>query len=63
MRSYGQWRMHMSTSSVQFGALPIEQACERIAALRFEAIDIWSSFDHCRHLDDAAERLGADGLR
>ncbi|MAE60150.1 MAG: hypothetical protein CMJ49_02210 [Planctomycetaceae bacterium] len=55
--------MRLSTSSVQFGSLPIERVCERIAALGFDAIDIWAEFYACRHLDDAAERLGADGLR
>jgi sugar phosphate isomerase/epimerase len=44
-------------------SLPIEQACERIAKLGFEAIDIWSAHAGCPHLDDVAQRLGADGLR
>ena len=43
--------------------LPIEQACERIAKLGFEAIDIWSAHAGCPHLDDVAKRLGADGLK
>jgi sugar phosphate isomerase/epimerase len=43
--------------------LPIEQACEQIAKLGFEAIDIWSAHDHCPHLDDVAKRLGPDGLK
>ena len=43
--------------------LPIEQACERIAGLGFEAIDIWSAHEGCPHLDDVAERLGPDGLK
>ena len=30
----------------------------RIAALGFEAVDIWSAYDKCPHLDDAATRLG-----
>lgn len=58
-----KWRMRLSTSSIHFMGLPIEQACERIARLGFEAIDIWSAHDHCPHLDDAAERLGPDGLK
>jgi len=57
------WRMRLSTSSIHFKGLPIEQACERIAKLGFEAIDIWSAHEDCPHLDDVAERLGADGLR
>jgi len=58
-----RWAMRMSTSSVHYGSLPIEQACERIANLGFEAIDIWANFGKCKHLDDAAERLGAEGLK
>jgi sugar phosphate isomerase/epimerase len=58
-----KWRMKLSTSSIHFMQLPIEQACEQIAKLGFEAIDIWSAHDKCPHLDDVAERLGADGLR
>jgi len=43
--------------------LPIEQACERIARLGFEAIDIWSAHEGCPHLDDVAKRLGPDGMK
>lgn len=57
------WRMRLSTSSIHFMQLPIEQACERIAKLGFEAIDIWSAHQGCPHLDDVAERLGPDGLK
>ncbi len=55
--------MRLSTSSIHYMQLPIEQACERIAKLGFEAIDIWSAHENCPHLDDVAKRLGADGLR
>jgi sugar phosphate isomerase/epimerase len=58
-----KWRMRLSTSSIHFMQLPIEQACERIARLGYEAIDIWSAHDKCPHLDDVAERLGAEGLK
>ncbi len=57
------WRMRLSTSSIHFMGLPIEQACERIARLGFEAIDIWSAHQGCPHLDDVAKRLGAEGLK
>ena len=57
------WQMRLSTSSIHFSELPLEKACERIAALGFEGIDIWSAFDGCPHLDDAATRLGPEGLR
>ena len=57
------WRMRLSTSSIQFLSLPIEQACERIAQLGYEAIDIWCAYENCPHLDDVAKRLGPDGLK
>ncbi len=58
-----KWRMRLSTSSIHFMQLPIEQACERIAKLGFEAIDIWSAHEGCPHLDDVAKRLRAEGLK
>lgn len=57
------WKMRLSTSSILFDKLPIEQACERIAGLGFEAIDIWSPHQGCPHLDDVLERLGPEGLK
>ena len=57
------WRLRLSTSTIQFLSVPIEQACERIAKLGFEAIDIWCAYESCPHLDDVAQRLGADGLK
>jgi sugar phosphate isomerase/epimerase len=59
----GRWPMRLSTSSIQFAALPFEKACQRIAEMGFEAIDIWSAFGGCTHLDDAQKRLGPDGLK
>jgi sugar phosphate isomerase/epimerase len=56
-------RPRLSTSSIHFKDLPLEQACERIATLGFEAVDIWSAYDNCPHLDEAARRLGPDGLK
>ena len=58
-----RWRMRLSTSSIHFMQLPIEQACERIANLGFEAVDVWSAHEGCPHLDDVAERLGPEGLK
>jgi sugar phosphate isomerase/epimerase len=55
--------MRLSTSSIHFMRLPIEQACEQIAKLGFEAIDIWSAHAGCPHLDDVQNRLGAEGLK
>jgi len=57
------WRMRLSTSSIHFMELPIEEAAARIAGLGFEAIDIWSAHEGCPHLDQVVKRLGADGLR
>ncbi len=57
------WRMRLSTSSIHYMHLPIEQACARIAKLDFEAIDIWSAHEGCPHLDDVAKRLGPNGLK
>ncbi len=57
------WRMRLSTSSIHFMELPIEEACEKISRLGFEGIDIWSAHENCPHLDDIANRLGAEGLR
>ena len=58
-----KWQMRLSTSSIHFTGLPIEQACERIAKLGFKAIDIWSAHAGCPHLDDVAKRLGPEGLK
>lgn len=57
-----KWKLRLAASSIAFSSLPIEQACERIARLGFEAIDIWSPYAKCPHLDDAQTRLGAKGL-
>ena len=57
------WKMRLSASSIEYSKLPIEQACERIAALGFEAIDIWSPHAGCPHLDDVQKRLGPQGLK
>jgi sugar phosphate isomerase/epimerase len=57
------WKLRQSCSSINFTRLPIEEACQRIAALGFEAIDLWSAHAGCPHLDDAQKRLGAEGLK
>jgi sugar phosphate isomerase/epimerase len=57
------WRCRLSTSSILFKDLSLEEACARIAALGFEAVDIWSAYDKCPHLDDAVTRLGPGGLK
>jgi sugar phosphate isomerase/epimerase len=56
------WTMRLSASSMNFLNLPVEQACQRIAQLGFEAVDIWSAHDGCPHLDDVLDRLGPGGL-
>jgi sugar phosphate isomerase/epimerase len=57
------WTMRLSCSSIDFASLPIEEACQRIAALGFQAIDIWSAHAGCPHLDDVQKRLGPAGLK
>jgi sugar phosphate isomerase/epimerase len=57
------WTLRLSASSIAFCRLPIEQACERIARLGFEGIDIWSAYAGCPHLDDIQKRLGPEGLK
>jgi len=56
------WQMRQSTSTVQFGSLSLAKACERIAALGFEAVDIWHSGFGSPHLEEA-EKMGADALK
>ncbi len=62
-KAKSSWKLKLSTSSIHFVHLPIEEACERIAKLGFEAIDIWSAFSGCPHLDDLDKRLGVQGLK
>jgi sugar phosphate isomerase/epimerase len=57
------WHCRLATSSILFKELPLEEACARIAGLGFEAVDIWSAYDNCPHLDDAVKRLGPSGLK
>jgi len=59
----GRWKMRLSCSSIALASLPLDKACEQIAKLGFEAIDIWSAFGGCPHLDDALNRLGPNGLK
>ncbi len=58
-----KWPLKLSTSSNHFRGLSLEQAVERIGKLGFEAIDVWSAYQGCKHLDEAKDRLGADGLK
>ena len=59
----GGWRCRLATSSILFKDLSLDEACGRIAGLGFEAVDIWSAYDKCLHLDDALNRLGPAGLK
>lgn len=59
----GRWKMRLSTSTIHYSKLPVEEACRRIAALGFEAVDVWSAHAGCPHLDDVLGRLGPDGLK
>ena len=58
-----RWPLRLSTSTVQFGSLPVEKACERIAALGFAAVDFWHAGFGSPHLDEIEKRLGAEGLK
>ena len=57
------WKLRLSASSINFQHLPVEQACQRIAELGFQGVDIWSAHDGCPHLDDVFNRLGPEGLK
>ncbi len=57
-----KWQMRLSASTINFMSLSVEEACRRIAALGFEAVDVWSAHAGCPHLDDVLNRLGAEGL-
>jgi sugar phosphate isomerase/epimerase len=57
------WTLRLSASSINFQHLPVEQACQRIAELGFEAVDIWSAHQGCPHLDDVLDRLGPQRLQ
>jgi len=57
------WPLRLSTSSVQFSSLTVEEACARIARLGFEAIDFWHGDFQCPHLDEIEKRLGPAGLK
>ncbi len=49
--------LRLSTSSIHFHGRPVEDARERIARLGFGAVDIWSGYQGCPHLDDVKKRL------
>jgi sugar phosphate isomerase/epimerase len=56
--------MRLSTSSVLFNSLPVEEACRRIAAAGYEAVDFWQGERfRANHVDEALERLGPRGLK
>lgn len=59
----GRWQMRLSCSSINFRSLSIEDTFGRIAALGFDAVDVWCAYTGCPHLDDALDRLGAEGLK
>ena len=52
-----------SCSTVNFTSLSLEKTCERIAALGFDAVDIWGYFGACHHLQELANDLKAEGLK
>ena len=58
-----RWQMPLSVSSLHFLSVGVEEACRRIAALGFEAVDFWPANFKCPHMDEIAGRLGAQRLR
>jgi sugar phosphate isomerase/epimerase len=60
----GSWKMRLSTSSVLFNSLPVEDACRRIAEAGYEGVDFWQGERFkANHLDEALQRLGPRGLK
>jgi len=57
------WQMRLALCSVMFSELSVEDFCAQAAKLGFYEIDLWCPFDRCRHLEDAAKRLGAAGFK
>jgi sugar phosphate isomerase/epimerase len=59
-----KWPLRLSTSSVMFNSLPVEDACVRIAAAGYDAVDLWQGdLFKTNHLDEALDRLHPDGLK
>ena len=58
-----KWKMRLSTSSVMFNSLPVEEACTLIAAAGYEAVDLWEGDPSAKHLDEAFDRLEPKGLK
>jgi sugar phosphate isomerase/epimerase len=58
------WKMKLSTSSLHYRSLPLEEACRRIGSLGFAAVDVWSHFEWagplCEHLEQGLEQLGPE---
>lgn len=47
-----------------FNSLPVEEACRRIAAAGYDAVDLWQGERfHANHLEEALARLGPGGLK
>lgn len=56
------WKLRLSTSSIHYAQMSVENACERVSVLGFDAVDIWSAHAGCPHLDDVLNRIGPAGL-
>jgi len=55
------WRMRLSASSIMFWQQNVIQACQTIAKLGCEGVDIWSAFHHCTHLEESRVRFTVKG--
>ena len=56
------WEMKLSTSSLHYRSLPLEEACQRIGKLGFSGVDVWAHFEWagplCEHLEEGVEKMG-----
>lgn len=56
-------KIRYSCSSINYASLPLSEACKRISALGYEAIDIWSGHAGCPHLDSVLNEYKVAGLK
>ncbi len=58
------WKMRLSTSSLHYRSLGLEEACRRISRLGFTGIDIWAHFEWagptCEHLEEGLLKMGPE---
>lgn len=66
IRPTAPWQMKLSTSSLHYRSLSLQEACERIGKLGFAGIDVWSHFEWagplCEHLEEGVQKMGVEGF-